>query len=230
LPSGADGVLCWRISVLLDTVETDTHQGFAMRSQFVLRFGFTMIFAVAVASPAGAQIADLGRIIAKKDKDAADAVDKAGKSTGAKKTAAKRRPAAVAKPIPVTAEFSPDTEDPMSVLDITPLALTHFAAGVGEETRQRNESGNRLTAAKYDELAAGAAQMTPRQYEVLKQRVVPFCQAVAKGADRPADTRLPYMPLEAEAIRPRCKSLLAPLESIAAQPVSPSPRATTKKR
>lgn len=202
-----------------------------MRSKFLV-FGFStaLVTFSAISSPAGAQIADLGKIIAKKDRDAGAAVENAGKSSGTRKRAARPKAAARAK-APQTGEYSPDTEDPASVLDITPEVMTRFAAGVAAETAKRKESGARLTAARYDQAGATAGQFTARQYFVLKQRVTPFCQAVSKGAERPADTRLAYMPSEAIAITPNCRSLYPLLTALAAPaPQSTPAHSVTRKR
>ncbi|MEO8193446.1 MAG: hypothetical protein ABI681_06315 [Gemmatimonadales bacterium] len=194
--------------------------------------GIVLGLGLLASSPASAQIADLGRIIAKKDKDAAAAVEKAGQSSTSKPAA---KPRAKPRPKPAaltTQEFSPDNEDPMSILDINSEVLQRFTAALAAESAKHDEAG-KLTAARYNEAGADAGEFTPRQYFVLKARVGPLCDAFAKGAERPDDSRLAYMPSEADAIKPRCAVLMPALIKVAPSVPSVVPvsaKTTTKKR
>ena len=116
-----------------------------------------------------------------------------------------------AKPRVLPETFSGNTEDPMSMLDINPDALTHFSAAIAAEVARRT-AGTLLTALQYDSVGAAAGGFTPRQYFVLKARVRPFCEAIA-ARQAPSDNLvLSYMPSEAAAIRPRCATLLPNLK------------------
>lgn len=186
-----------------------------MQSPRFFRLALFLSVALLFSSSAGAQIGDLGRIIAKKDKDAADAVGKAGKTTGSAKPVTKTAPRSRAQPVASTGEYSPDTEDPMSVLEISSELLVRFSAGLATEKTRREEPGKPMTAAKYNAAGAEAAQMTPRQYFVFGKRVTPFCEALARGAERPEDGRLGYMPSEADVLKSRCESLLPAIQELA---------------
>jgi hypothetical protein len=202
-----------------------------MRSQLLPALGLLLAATIAAPAPARAQISDLGKIIAKKDKDAADAVEKAGKGGPTAKTIIPDPP--TARPRSATAApsgaYDPDTEDPMSVLGITPELLARLPAGLVAEAARRDESP-KLAAAKYDAVGAAVMQITPRQYFVLKQRVAALCEAMAKGSERPEDSRFAYMPAEGEAIKPECKSLLPVLQMLS-RPAGEKPiaRGATKK-
>ena len=116
-----------------------------------------------------------------------------------------------AKPRVLPETFSGNTEDPMSMLDINPDALTHFSAAIAAEVARRT-AGTPLTPLQYDELAAVAGGFTPRQYFVLKARVRPFCEAIAAGQPPSDNLVLSYMLSEAAAMRPRCATLLPNLK------------------
>jgi len=116
-----------------------------------------------------------------------------------------------AKPRVLPETFSGNTEDPMSILDINPDALTHFSAAIAAEVARRS-AGTALTPLQYDAVGAGAGGFTPRQYFVLKARVRPFCEAIAAGQAPSDNLVLSYMPSEAAAIRPRCATLLPNLK------------------
>lgn len=200
-----------------------------MQSPRFVRSALLLSVVLLVSSPAGAQIGDLGKIIAKKDKDAADAVDKAGKTTGSARPVTKTPPRSRVQPVSPTGEYSPDTEDPMSVLEISAESLVLFSAGIAAEKNLREAPGKAMTIAKYHAAGAESAQMTPRQYFVFGKRVTPFCEALARGAERPDDGRLGYMPSEVDALRSRCKSVLPAIEELATL-AQRSPPVTTKKK
>ncbi len=81
--------------------------------------------------------------------------------------------------------------------------------------------------------AAGqtAAGLTERQYAILKERIIPLCQATETSAGAGGDVRiaqkdagsdvfLAYKPTEVEAMRPRCGKLVAAFQALEA-PASP---------
>jgi hypothetical protein len=175
-----------------------------------------LVLALGALAPslASAQISDLGKIIAGKDKQAAEAVEKAGKSQG--KRQGKKKPRA--KPA-ARSEVSRDSatgviDDPTVVLDITPDVLARFAAGLEAEAQKREQPVKGMTPAKFETAGAEAGGFTRAQYSMLKERVVPFCDAVIKGLDRPDDYRLAYMPTEMAAIKPRCPALVPALQKV----------------
>ena len=127
------------------------------------------------------------------------------------KTGASHAAATPAKPRVLPETFSGNTEDPMSILDINPDALTHFSAAIAAEVARRG-AGTPLTPLQYDAVGAAAGGFTPRQYFVLKARVRPFCEAIAGGQPPSDNLVLSYMPSEAAAIRPRCAALLPNLK------------------
>jgi hypothetical protein len=127
------------------------------------------------------------------------------------KTAVSHSAVTPAKPRVLPETFSGNTEDPMSILDINPDALTHFSAAIAAEVARRS-SGTALTGLQYDAVGATAGGFTPRQYFVLKARIRPFCEAIAAGQAPSDNLVLSYMPSEAAAIRPRCATLLPNLK------------------
>jgi len=83
-----------------------------------------------------------------------------------------------------------------------------------ERSRMQNDAQGHATAAG---IAAGG--FTPREYAVIKERVVPFCRA-QDAASGDGDVRLPgrgtnvyfvYTPAEAAALRTRCGALMQAL-------------------
>ena len=183
------------------------------------------IVAATLATTAGAQvIVEEGILVPKsKPKDPLSNMwDRAMKDPTAKKPAAtpaktnaktgvSHAAATPAKPRVLPETFSGNTEDPMSILDINPDALTHFSAAIGAEIARRS-AGTPLTQLQYDEVGATAGGFTPRQYFVLKARVRPFCEAIGAGQAPSDNLVLAYMPSEAAAIRPRCAALLPNLK------------------
>jgi hypothetical protein len=127
------------------------------------------------------------------------------------KTGVSHATATPAKPRVLPETFSGNTEDPMSILDINPDALTHFSAAIAAEVARRS-AGTPLTRLQYDEVGATAGGFTPRQYFVLKARVRPFCEAIAAGQPPSDNLVLAYMPSEAAAMRPRCPTILPTLK------------------
>jgi hypothetical protein len=71
-----------------------------------------------------------------------------------------------------------------------------------------------LTAVEYEAAGAEAGGFTQPQYSMIKERVVPFCTAVAKGTDQAADKRLVYSDSEKAAMKPYCPAMLAALKKI----------------
>jgi hypothetical protein len=71
-----------------------------------------------------------------------------------------------------------------------------------------------LTAVEYEAAGAEAGGFTQPQYSMIKERVVPFCTAVAKGTDQATDKRLVYTDSEKAAMKPYCPAMLAALKKI----------------
>lgn len=71
-----------------------------------------------------------------------------------------------------------------------------------------------LDAAQYLAIGALGGGFTPEQYLILKQRVVPFCEALEIGLDAPADPKLVYTEVEKSALRSRCRVLLPTLRKV----------------
>lgn len=170
-----------------------------------------------LASPIRAQVlVETGILSTKKPKDPIGSIwDKAMGESGGKKAAPKTttvpRAATPAKPKTLPETFSGETEDPMSILGIDAGVLTRFSAALAVETKRRSESPP-LKRLQYEAIAAPMGGFTPRQYWVLKERVRPFCDAVAAKQPPPDNLTLSYMPSESAAIRPRCAELLPSLQ------------------
>lgn len=176
------------------------------------------------ATPARAQVIVETGMLSPKTKDLGAMWDKALKDPTAakpkpttKKPAASRAAAVSTKPKVLPETFSGQTEDERSVLDINVDLLTRFSAALAAESARRSQDG-KLTRLQYDEVGAAAAGVTPRQYFVLKERVRPFCEAIAAGQAPSNDLTLSYMPSETAAIRPRCSTLLPALKQIRSSP------------
>jgi len=185
-----------------------------MNSRIPALAGLVLAIGALTPSITSAQISDLGKIIAKKDKDAAEAVEKAGKSP--RKSPGKTKPRA--KPAGKS-EVSRDAatgviDDPIVVLDITPDVLSRFATALEVEAQKREQPAKGTTPEKIETAGAEAGAFTRPQYAMLKERVTPFCEAVGKGLDRPDDYRLAYMPTEMAAIKPRCPALMSALQKL----------------
>lgn len=63
-------------------------------------------------------------------------------------------------------------------------------------------------------VGAAAAGLTQPQYSVMKERIAPFCMALAKGSDQPANSRLILTDAEKTALKPRCSALLVSLKKV----------------
>jgi hypothetical protein len=177
-----------------------------------LTIAVVLAAAALTAAPLQAQfLVETGILTPKKPKDLGDIWDKGMKDPGAKKTAPKTTgvtpSAKPAKPKTLPETFSGETEDPMSIVGIDADVLARFSAALAVETKRRAETPA-LTRIKYEELAAPAGNFTQRQYWVLKERVRPFCEAIAAKQPPPDNLTLSYMPSEGAAIRPRCAELL----------------------
>jgi hypothetical protein len=139
------------------------------------------------------------------------AMGESGKKAAPKKTTVPPAPAASTKPKVLPETFSGETEDPMSILGIDADVLTRFSTALAAESKRRSESPP-LKRLQYEELVAPVGGFTPRQYWVLKERVRPFCEAIAANLPPSDNLTLSYMPSEAAAIRPRCAELLPALQ------------------
>jgi hypothetical protein len=69
-----------------------------------------------------------------------------------------------------------------------------------------------MTDVQYEGIGAEAAGFTQPQYGMLKERITPYCQAIAKGGSAPADARLVYTDEEMQAIKPKCSVLLVAIK------------------
>ncbi|HZK78370.1 MAG TPA: hypothetical protein VFC35_05630 [Gemmatimonadaceae bacterium] len=63
-------------------------------------------------------------------------------------------------------------------------------------------------------VGAAAAGLTQPQYSIMKERIAPFCMALAKGSDQPANSRLILTDAEKTALKPRCSALLVSLKKV----------------
>jgi len=63
-------------------------------------------------------------------------------------------------------------------------------------------------------VGAAAAGFTQPQYSIMKERIAPFCIALAKGSDQPANSRLILTDAEKTALKPRCSALLVSLKKV----------------
>jgi len=184
-----------------------------------LRAALVVMAAALIASPIRAQVlVETGILSPKKPKDLGNIWDRAMGDSAAKKPAPKTKivtPAAApttAKPKKLPDTFSGETEDAMSILGIDADVLTRFSAALSAETKLRAQTPA-LTRLKYEATVAPTGEFTPRQYWVLKERVRPFCEAIAANQPPPDNLTLSYMPTEALAIRPRCAELLPVLQA-----------------
>ena len=202
-----------RINVLAVSRERPHNCRVSINSGILTAIVFTA--SALAALPSRAQvIVETGILSSPKARDLGAIFDKASKEpTPAKpKTRAGRpTPPEPAKPRVLPDSFSGETEDPMSVLDITSDVMTRFATALAAESTRRGQ-GAPLTRLKYDEVGATAGGFTPRQYFVLKARVRPFCEAVTAGQPPSNTLALSYMPTEVMVIRPRCTELLQALK------------------
>jgi coproporphyrinogen III oxidase-like Fe-S oxidoreductase len=69
-----------------------------------------------------------------------------------------------------------------------------------------------MTDVQYEGIGAAAGGFTQPQYSMLKERIAPYCQAIAKGGSAPADARLVYTDDEIQAMKPRCSALLVAIK------------------
>jgi len=69
----------------------------------------------------------------------------------------------------------------------------------------------RLDEVEYEAVGAQAGGFDRGQYALLKERIRPFCEGIAKGSSSATDQRLAYSDSEAAAIRPQCAALLSAL-------------------
>jgi len=173
-----------------------------------------VFFVAALAAfPVKAQVlVETGILSSKKPKDLGAIWDRAMGDSATKKPTAKTTAVTTAATVPAKPKtlpetFSGETEDPMSILGIDTDVMTRFSTALSAETKLRAETPG-LTRAKYEETVAPPVDFTPRQYWVLKERVRPFCEAIAAKQPPPDNLTLSYMPSEAMAIRPRCAELL----------------------
>ena len=67
---------------------------------------------------------------------------------------------------------------------------------------------------QHEKIAAEAGAFEHSQYARLKERVLPYCAARAKGSDTPTNAKLVYTPEEMTAMQPRCTALLATLKKL----------------
>ena len=80
------------------------------------------------------------------------------------------------------------------------------------ETKKCGPEVETMTDVQYEGIGAEAAGFTQPQYGMLKERIAPYCQAIAKGASAPADARLAYTDDEMQAIKPKCAALLVAIK------------------
>ena len=66
----------------------------------------------------------------------------------------------------------------------------------------------------HEKVAAEAGGFSHPQYAGLKERILPYCNARAKGSDTPSNAKLVYTEAEMIAMRPRCTALLATLKKL----------------
>jgi hypothetical protein len=71
-----------------------------------------------------------------------------------------------------------------------------------------------MTIPAHERIAAETSSFSHSQYARLKERVLPYCLARAKGSDTPSDARLVYTDEEMAAMRPRCAALLVTLKKL----------------
>lgn len=191
-----------------------------MSFELGVRIGIVLSLAMVVSSPARGQVLVETGVISKKAKDLGEMIGKAAKQPAnpqprvVSPSPGSRASARTAKPSVLPDTFSPDLEDPASVLGIDADVMTRFSSALAAEVAKRGERQNQLTRASYDAIGAKAGAFTPRQYLVLKARVLPFCEAVTAGQPYPNDLRFSYMPTEAAAISPHCIALLPELKGI----------------
>ena len=67
---------------------------------------------------------------------------------------------------------------------------------------------------QHEKIAAEANAFSHSQYAQLKERVLPYCAARARGSDTPSNARLVYTQEEMTAMQPRCTALLATLKKL----------------
>ena len=199
-----------------------------MRPNFLIA---TVLVASAVVSTSGgAQVLVETGILTPKSKDLGSIWDRGMKDPTAAKPAPSTktkpgtaRPAsAPAKPRVLPDNFSGETEDAMSILDINVDVLTRFAGALAAESARR-DSAAKLTPLQYDEAGAKAGGFTARQYFVLKARVRAYCEGAAAGQPPPDNLILSYMPSERAAIHPRCSILLPALKLVPLVPIAEGP-------
>ena len=82
------------------------------------------------------------------------------------------------------------------------------------QVKRCGEAVPELSAVEYETAGAEAGGFTQAQYSMVKERVVPFCTAVAKGSDQAADKRLVYTDSEKAAMKPYCSAMLVALRKI----------------
>ena len=63
-------------------------------------------------------------------------------------------------------------------------------------------------------VGAAAAGLTQPQYSIMKERIAPFCMALVKGSDQPANSRLILTDAEKTVLKPRCSALLVSLKKV----------------
>jgi hypothetical protein len=177
-----------------------------------------LAIAALAASPINAQVlVETGILTPKKPKDPINSIwDKAmgdsEKTKAAPKTTTARPATAVStKPKVLPETFSGETEDPMSILGIDADVMTRFSTALAAESKRRAEAPP-LKRLQYEAIAAPLGGFTPRQYWVLKERVRPFCEAIAANQPPSDNLTLSYMPSESAAIKPRCADLLPSLQ------------------
>ena len=172
--------------------------------------------AVASSPIEGQVLVETGILSSKKPKELGAIWDRAMGDSATKKPAAKtttvKTVATPAKPAALPETFSGETEDAMSILGIDADVVTRFSTALAAEIKLRTETPA-LKRSKYEDVVAPTVAFTPRQYWVLKERVRPFCEAIAAKQPPPDNLTLSYMPTEAMAIKPRCVDLLPLLQA-----------------
>lgn len=64
----------------------------------------------------------------------------------------------------------------------------------------------------FETVGSGASGFSVLQYAELKERITAYCEAVARGSDTPANSRIVFTVTETQAMRPRCSGLISALK------------------
>lgn len=66
--------------------------------------------------------------------------------------------------------------------------------------------------ASFETVGSDASGFSVLQYAELKERITAYCEAVARGSDTPANSRIVFTVTETQAMRPRCSGLMSALK------------------